>query len=281
MEMNKLTILMLMMIVTLSSCRKLVQDEFDDFESFITINSISEAGDSLKVYVSLTDEYNDMQLVKVANADIEIYNQNNDLLLLAKQAEGEYVFDYIVQENDTFNMIVNVPDYGQVSASCYVPQHSEILDAVVTENLWINDEGEACPNIKFKVLNDRSRGMYFYVAVRVFEKDAYSVDGFSFNNELVLSLFDNIGNNSDYIEQDINFARSGWSSSAVDYAYQIVLKSFDESTYHYLGSLEKYYEVSSPDFSTYSIIPTNFYSNVQNGYGVFGAYSFSISDTIK
>jgi hypothetical protein len=66
---NKL-VLAVMIILGITACRKLVQDEFPEFENKITVNTLIGAGDTVRLYLAYTDELNENPLEIIENADI-------------------------------------------------------------------------------------------------------------------------------------------------------------------------------------------------------------------
>lgn len=274
--------ILLVLSILSASCRELVQDEFPDFENKVTVNTIIKSNSPIKLHLSLTDELNSTPLSNIQNAEITLTTQSAETIDFEHVAEGVYSSDYIAKETDTFNLSINVPDKENISADCYIPQSDEIIDAVVSENTWVNSESELSPSIYFKIKNNKNQLLYYEALITVFS--AYQTTQhkkYNLEDEYIIQLFDNSTEKNDFIEKNIKFQYYKSSNIKKKYFYLLTLRFVDSNYYKYAKSLKAYDESRNPIFSGSSIIPTSLYSNVKNGYGIMCAYSQIISDTLK
>lgn len=255
-----------------SSCRKLVQDEFNNFDNKITVNSILIQAEYAQLHVSLTDELNALELSNISNSSIIMYNQDSVLLSFNYVENGTYVSDYIVKENDSFKLEV-FTDNDCVSAECLIPNKPGILDFYVNENGWVDNEGRLQPQVNFTTLNSNSKEQYFEAYILIYDETADYVD-----EEFPVLYFDNVGINADNITKRVKIQHHSFSYPPEKYKYQLIIKSVDFNYYQYVKSLDDYNLSRYPDFSNSSIVPTNLFTNIENGYGVFCGYSYAISD---
>ncbi len=280
--------------ILFSSCRELVQDEFPEFENKVTVNTLISAGDSVKVYLAYTDELNANPLKTIENAKIKMSNQDWDNISFTHQSNGVYVSDYIAQVNDTFNLTVTVPDKDIVSSSCVVPEPIEIIDADVEPFGYVDDEGVASPLVHVKIKNDSDLAFYGVVYIRAYSKeprysvdldnpeDSYSVDTVYILEEdyRPIATIDNINESGEFLEKEIEAIRIYYSNLVTSRAFQVKLRTVDCNYYTYLNSIGAYEVGRNPDFTNSYIAPFNFYSNIENGYGIMGAFSEFETDTI-
>lgn len=273
--MKKLLLICIPVLFISSSCRKLVQDEFNDFDSKITVNSILIEDEFAQIHISLTDELNEYELKNISNAGIEMYNQDSVLLSFNYVENGIYVSDYIVKENDSFKLKVNT-DNDCVTAKCLIPESPEILDFYVVENAWVDDEGRLKPEVHFTIVNNKFENQYFEAYILIYKETDLSLE-----RGYPVLQFDNIGKEIDSISQIVKIGITSYSYPPEKYKYQLIIKSVDKNYYEYVKSLEDYNLSRYPDFSNSTIVPTNLFTNIENGYGIFCGYSQAISDTIE
>lgn len=269
--MKKVLIICISVLFISSSCRKLVQDEFNDFDSKITVNSILIEGGNAKIQLTLTDGLNEKELQGISNAVIEIYNQDSVLLSFNYVENGIYVSDYIVRENDSFKLKVNTGN-SSVTSECLIPGKPEISDFFVIEKAWVDDEGNLQPEVNITISNCTSEEKYFEAYILIYNETAdYVIE------EFPVLYFNNIGSNADSISKSFKIQHHSFSYPPSNHQYQLIVKSVDRNYYKYVKSLDGYNLSRYPDFSNSSIVPVNLYTNIESGYGIFCGYSQAIS----
>ncbi|MDD3686639.1 MAG: DUF4249 family protein [Bacteroidales bacterium] len=273
--MKKLLILCIPIILLSSSCRKLVQDEFDNFDKKITVNSILIQDEFAQLHLSLTDELNPSELTNINNAVIEMFNQDSVIISFAYVGNGIYNSDYIVKENDYFTLNV-LTDNDFVNAKCEIPERPEIFNFYVNENGWVNNEGILQPKVNFTIPNNTSQEQYFEAYIVIYNETADNV-----NEEYPILYFDNTSFCTEVISKSIKIEHHSFSYPPEKHQYQLIIKSVDKNYYYYVKSLEDYNLSRYPDFSNSSIVPLNLFSNIENGYGIFCGYSHASSDIIQ
>ncbi len=273
--MNRVLLVLFLLLLLNISCRKLVQEEFDNFENKITVNSILVQDQIAKLYLSFTDELNEHELGIINNANVEMYNQDSVLISFNYIENGTYISDYIVKENDAFKLKI-ITDNDSISAECLIPKKTEILHFLVYENDWVDNEGILQPKISFTIPNIISKELYFEAYLIIYNGTAdYVIEEFAF------LFFDNIDDKNENISKLVKIQHSSYSYPPENYQYQLVIKSVDLNYYKYVKSLNDYNLGRYPSFSNSSIVPSNLFSNIENGYGIFCAYSQTISEIIK
>jgi hypothetical protein len=280
-----------------------VQDEFPEFENTVTVNTLISAGDSVKIYLAYTDELNENPLETIENAEITMSNQNWDNISFTHQGNGLYISDYIAQVNDTFNLTVVVPNEDIVTSTCVVPEPIEIIDASVDLYGWVDDEGIASPLVHLKIKNDPNKAFYGVVYAQIYsEEQSYLENPYytddpdcseapfyldsilyiytSCQDYKAIGTIDNITENGEFIEKELGIVRTSFQYPVPKYAFQIKLRTVDYNYYTYLNSIGAYDVGRNPDFTNSFIVPSNLYSNIENGYGIMCSYSEFETDTI-
>ncbi len=276
-----------------SSCREFVQDEFPDFENAVTVNALIGAGDTVKVYLAYTDELNGNPLEIIENAVISMSNQNLVTNNFTHQGNGLYVSDYVAQVNDTFNLTVIVSGEDTVTSSCVVPKPIEIIDADVEPYGCVNDEGVAIPLTYVKIRNNFDNAFYGVVYFKSYVKEprisedlnnpgAYIIDTvFVLNSDYkAIGTIDNINELGEFLEKEIEVFKLFDSNRIISVAFQFKLRTVDYNYYSYLNSIDAFEVSRYTDFSNSYVVPSNLFSNIENGYGIMGAFSEFETDTI-
>lgn len=273
--MRKLLLICIPIFLINSSCRKLVQDEFVDFDNKISINSILIQDEYAQLYISLTDELNASELLNISDAGIELYNQDSVLISFNYAENGIYVSNYIVKENDRFKLKVTT-DNDLITAECSIPEKPEILSFFVNENGWVDNEGILQPKANFTIPNNNSKELYFEAYILIYDETADNVI-----EEYPILYFDNAGMNVDEISKSVKIQHHSYSYPPQKHQYQLIIKSVDMNYYNYVKSLADYNLSRYPDFSNSSMVPSNLFTNIENGYGIFCGYSRTFSDIIE
>ncbi|MDD4218386.1 MAG: DUF4249 family protein [Bacteroidales bacterium] len=276
-----------------SSCRELVQDEFPDFENTVTVNTLIGAGDTVKVYLAYTDELNGNPLEIIENAVISMSNQNLESIIFTHQGKGLYVSNFVAQVSDTFNLSVIVPGEDVVTSSCVVPEPIEIIDADLDPYGCVNDEGVAIPLAYVKIRNNFDNAFYGVVYFKSYVKEprisedlnnpgSYTVDTvYVLNSDYkAIGTIDNINELGEFLEKEIEVFKLFDSNRIISVAFQVKLRTVDYNYYSYINSIGAYEASRYPNFSSSYIVPSNLFSNIENGYGIMGAFSEFETDTI-
>lgn len=279
--MKQIIVVIFILGTIFSSCRKLVQDEFPVFDKEITVNSIISADDSVKLHLSYTAELNQTPLETIGDADITMINQNDECIYFTYQGNGVYSSEYIARENDSLTLTVVVSGKDTAKSSCVVPKSIPIMDVKIDSYGWINDEGDASPLAHIKVKNNLTKSIYGVVYARMYVENSWNPNTIQLDNDYKpIGTFDNNNNNNEYIRQSFGIIKTSLSGSNTSQAYQILIRSVDYNYYTYINTLKANEFSKYIDFTNSFIVPTNIYSNIENGYGIMCSYSQSETDTI-
>ena len=268
-------IIIIGLILLCSSCRELVQDEFDSFENKICVNSILSTDKPVNIHLSTTDELNDCALAYLEDAVIEMYNQDSIFLNFTYSGDGQYSSDYSVKEGDVFNLKIKNANES-IGSSCEIPEHAEILDFYVNKNAWVDETGHLQPEAHFTIKNQTGESQFYEAYVIIYDSTASYVE-----EEYPILYFDNEGESENTITKDVKIEMQSFSYPPIAYKYELIIKSLDRNFYEYINSIEDYLPGRYPNFSSISIVPLNLYSNIENGYGIFCGYSYSKSKMIE
>ena len=280
------------LLLAVSSCRKLVQDEFITPPSTPVINSILIAGKPLEVHTSFTANINASDIETIEDADISLFVDGVFVENLAHAGNGFYLATTIVEEMKTFKCEVAVPDYETIICIDSIPEKPTIFEIEHINEAGRNEEGTTYPAIRLTFANDTSVTLYFEVTIRLFvyeeERLAFLekiTDPLIINEGLPIALFSNQFINDTVYQLTLNYTTG--LESAIDGIWHTVLfplivefRNVSYDYYQFAKSAYLYEEGRYPDGLAAQTSVFNTYSNIENAYGIFAGYSVYQSDTI-
>ena len=289
-----LTLFIATLLLAFPSCRKVVTDKFPDYPQKITVNSIAKAGEPLTVNVSLTGNVNDVSLPVVDDAEVQLYINGCFAETLIYEC-GIYISTIVANENDSLECVVAYKG-DTAKCHCIVPQKEIPLGFEYIENAGVDDWGEVMPSLLTTISNYESSRKYYEIKIFTIENYSTTINDINAcgvemrgitdpiikNEGLPLPLFSNELASGNQFSVNLTFLPQcqSWSNGKMDIRPLIVrFRAVEENYYkftrmHYLYTEGRYSEgiVDNP-------VMFNAYSNVENGLGVFAAYTEYV-DTI-
>lgn len=282
-----------MILLFTVSCRELVTDEFPDFTTVPTVNSILIKDSIIKVQVSLAGKLDTNRLALVDNAEVLLYVDGNFRETLTLTDDGMYSSSTVVEPRRNYRCDVSIPGYEPVTCNDAIPMPAAISNIIHIDNAGKDEEGMTYPAVKFTFTNNPSEKQYFEVAIRLIRGRYENVaalktitDPVLLNEGLPLALFSNESITGSSYSMTINY----FTGSASSYnggqmqtdLYPVVLEFRSVSQDYYKFVKQKYlYELGRyPEFMAASTTAAPLFSNIKNGYGIFAGYCSVRSDTI-
>lgn len=276
-------------ISALTSCEKEIPLDKEVKEPKIVVNGIFSANETIRVHLSESrDILYEGFLPDLTTGTVQLFDADNVLLgEFIHEAYGMYVLENVIPESGKiYHLKVSAPGYNSVTASSETPSIIAIsqIDTVragdrMKYEITFQDDVNQQNFYELKMINltyyfDEEMGEYYP-----------SVSPYFCSNETIIQ------NSSGQTEgeycstsmlfSDASFNGQNFSFSASNYFYQdstfvaITLSSVSNDYYKYKISLAKYQETQGSPFAQ----PVQVYSNIENGFGIFGGYS-SYSDTL-
>ena len=287
------TLILVVSITLLFSCRKLVQSEFADFKQVPTINSVLKADSQLKVHISLASKLDTNELKGLDNAQVQLYVEDVFKELLTSIGNGVFTSTTIVKPLKKYECRVDIPGYESVSCISSIPKPSHLRDIIHISVAGKDQEGMTYPAVKFTFSNTKNEKSYYEARIRLIEfgseqiADIYNiVDPVLLNEGLPLSVFSNELITDTAYTMTINYITGSASSSnggtvhTILYPFILEVRSISYDYYQFARQKYLYDTGRFPEFGLSSNQAFQLYSNVKNGYGIFAGYSAVISDTI-
>lgn len=282
----------IVLLLTISSCRKLVQGEFYTPPHVPVINSILIPGKPVEVHASFSANINASNIETVEDADITLYINGVFVENLVHQGNSLYASATSVEEGKTYKCEVLIPEYETVICSDSIPKTPVVIDIEHINEAGRNEEGTTFPAIRIAFANDTSTTQYFEVAIRLLaygeEKLAdleRITDPVLIEESLSIALFSNQLINDTVYQLTLNYITGSESASNgiwhTDlFPLIIEFRSVSYDYYQYAKSAYLYEEGRYPDGLASQTSVFNTHSNVENAYGIFSGYSVFQSDTI-
>jgi hypothetical protein len=276
------------LVLVLSSCKTLVTDEFPDFKSVPTVNSILVEGKPLSVEVSLTGGLDSLPLSIVTNATIDLYINGKFSEQLDYTEDRNYTSTAIVEAGKEYKCKVVIPGRDTIVCSQTLPKPSPILNVEHINIAGRDDEGTTYPAIKLTFSNDPSERRYYEVFIRYFQGAITIhtiIDPVILNEGLPIALFSNELIQDSIYTMTLNYTNGQSSSSnggpfrTTLFPIVVELRSVSYDYYRYKKQYYLYAEGKDAGI-TESMTASPLYSNIESGYGIFAGYSVFATDTI-
>lgn len=300
--MKKLFFLLSVSLIYIS-CEKVIPFEGDVNTPKLVINSVFESDSTFKVHVSSSRSVIDTSSFEnIDDAVVTIKDGNGNVIeVLNHVVNGFYKGLVLPEENTTYILEVNHPNYAKITASDSLPSPiiinsvdtSTILDPINGNRLRISmnfDDPEN--NQNYYLLETYS--VNEYLIVENLDTIEYELDTTKQFMVLTDEVFQNGGSpwrdqglfndllfNGQNKTLEIEIPNENWSGSedGYDWSYKtltlrLYLHNITVSYYYYRTSLELFQNASGNPFAQ----PVQVYSNIENGFGVFAGSQISFFD---
>ncbi len=293
------------LIFILSSCENLLVKELDledfDFKKQLVLNSaINSTSDSIVAFISenVSILNSEERLVFIENATVDLFFEGIKIadLQLGNDKRYHYKFMDANRPIGNYEMVVNHPIYGEVTANTEIPVDVPILDLKFIEDAGydplLDNQTSA---IQFKIIDPPGKQYYaFQILTDQIVQDTFidGTDTFYYETQISIDpsmIADpNIANNQNgkyYVNDDtfdgkeyliyIRFAVYNFNleSVPVKELFKLKWEVLSKDYYNFNTSLDKYFRTS--DFGLFSE-PVTVHSNVQNGLGIFAGVNSKI-----
>ena len=249
---------------------------------------LSPQYDTISVY--LTNSQPLFSIVKSVSeinlATVEISNDNQNWTQIPyNKASKRYLLpqsQFPITEGKTYYIRASAANYESISASCIVPFWREIN--LMPEGISASSprDGFSWPILSFSWNDYRGENNYYaFISYgRPWWDDSYSrLESKYMNEEDSKVVISDEGKDGEKISVSTTIWESGYSAEWItsednqlyDSVYILAIQT-DKHTFLFENSVASYDGMGF--ISIFTIEPTLIYSNIKNGYGVFGAMTF-------
>lgn len=275
----------------LISCEKEIPLDKEESAPRIVVNGIFSAGDSIRVQITQSrDILYEETLPSLPDATAQLFDAANNLLGTFTHLNGEYyqLESFVPSANSSYTIRVTHPNFNEVSATSYVPK---IVSINAIDTLRKGDK----MSYEIKFLDDPSVTNYYAITLTklsyylddltgdtIFYAEEYfttpeiyvqngssDIDGSKWGN---IFLFSDASFNGQSCSFTAQHDKAVWEDTVIAI---VSLRSISEDYYKYSLTIDKYLQTQGSPFAQ----PVQVHSNVENGFGIFGAYSV-YSDTL-
>lgn len=299
MALNKITLLTFILLST--SCIKEVDYLAPPFTSQLVLSAIINPDSLIKAHVGKTIAITDTSSAIVENASVLLFENGVPIDTLDYQSDGWYVSDVYPQVGFSYRLETFYPGFSSVSSECKVPPPPQIDSFFFIVGETLDQEG--LPITRFTLrLNDPDPNINYYELIlysgnpldpiiqpmpttTIIQLDDPTLIADANWNYAPSTLFfsDALFNG---MTGEVSFNMKWGGYPTVDSPpYYIELRNISSSYYQYLKSwsVHRFNQNSTqntqdPLTLLFQGDPVELYSNVNNGYGIFGAYNQILKD---
>lgn len=266
------------------SCERTIEFDGETKKPKLVINSTFNSVDTFKINLSNSLAVIDNGDLKYINdAEVKLYDEKDDLLgFLENKQKGTFVLsDKALEVGKSYKVTVEKEGYTSITASDIIPGQPTILK--VDTLRMQGREGEKHLGFELSLKDPKGKHFYmieFWMSIdeemggvgsqllyfssrdpNIFGYTSTDNQGWS-GNQLILT--DNAFEGQEY---KLNLRTDTYPFDA-EFVENVELRvsSISEATYSYYTSLQIYQENEFNPFSN----PVQVYSNVENGFGIFG-----------
>lgn len=288
----KYSIFIIFLTIILGSCTEETNIFFGETPKKLIVNSIIGTDSLFKVQVYLNKNVTDpAPFVKPENAIVKIYENDQYIETLPYMNDGKYKSEtFIPKEDNKYTVEVEVPNYPTAKAEIVIPKSVKIKSYEITTAQVGDMEGK---RIELTLTDPIGSENYYYVEIN--RVDAFTLQhlgkvyiGLVYENNEIPLFNTPIGN---IINQGLLLDDKAFNGNTVDIAFTTtdILSFSEKENVKLILSLKtvpkEYFDYFmnvvaqiNEQESVFSTAPTNVYTNIQNGLGIFIGYS---RDTVE
>lgn len=293
--MNKLQIICtILLFLCLSSCRKLIQEDFPDFNNDWVIHNLMVAGDSIEVEIKRTTSVNGLGNPPIKDAKIQLHSENGTYDLIYVDSTATYRLNQIIETDINYHFTVfNASDELITSFNQVIPPPQPILSIEHLDVAGTDEEGVGHPAIIIEVPNNPVKE-YFFVNIKLLSNSDWSNTAFLLNIEdpvilnegVLLPLFSNELMNGNSQKVVINYT-TGSASNTIEgplvaqlYPLIVELWTLNEAYFGFIKQNHQYEESMYPEIGSGNQTAISNFDNIDGVYGINAGYSLVKTDTI-
>jgi hypothetical protein len=289
-------IFILLAALSLSSCEKEIEVKVPPYTSKLVVNSINQVGEPATFQVSRSvgmTEYNYNKNLNLTNAKVLLYGDGVLVDSVAyDQVTGTYKGNHATVAGVTYKTVVAAPGYNDISAMSVAPSMVEMKNVTRIKQARLNGDGEMQDEIRITFDDPAAAGDYYILSFKMVNTATdtpVNLGCINTTEAAIESIYDeNIDNTTCLSEGDIFFRdelfngktremrffilSSYLEKMSPDINLFIVLQHVPESYFRH----RKTYLYASENSGNPFAEPSRVYTNVQDGYGVFGVLNADV-----
>lgn len=276
----------------LTSCIKLLQEDFPDFNNDWVINNIMIAGDSIEVEITKTTSVNGEGNPPITDAVVQLRIENETFDLSYDENSATYKLNEQIETAKDYQFEVFEASGKLISSfNQIIPPPQPILNIEHIDVAGTDQEGVGHPAVKIEVPNNSSNE-YFFVNIRLlreFNDNRTQIikieDPVILNEGVPFPLFSNELMTGKTQEVLINYTTGSASSNGgpfVSRLFPLVVElwTLNEAYYEFIKQNYQYENSRYPIIGSGNQAAISNFNNIDGAYGINAGYSFVKTDTI-
>lgn len=288
-------IILLLALISLTGCVKIIDDDFSAKDPKLVLNAALSTDSSLTINLSRTynifDNESDKNLPFIDGAEIGLFENGNWIFDLENPGYGYYVKPGFYPETGTeYRIEATSKGFAGIESKTTIPSPVQITEfdtvVLVIMDEFYGDEIRYIGYLTYKdpagtsnsyrlrckmwIKNDDGEIIRMDQYLWVFDNDYYFYD--NANGNLLWNDKYSDGKEVEirFVYYSNNFYKSVKPDEQDTLTFVFSFETLNQEYYTYLKSLNRYYESGGGDnpFSE----PVVIYSNIENGYGIFGGF---------
>ena len=289
----RLTLFLFFLLVVVSACRQLVQDEFPDMEPVPVVNALLQPGETALIELSQAGKLEPGALPWIDNASVLLLDESSSPIPLQFVGEGKYTSEVVLEAGIRYTCRVEGKNFSVLEAEDRIPNRPRLLKMNHIENAWKDEEGVTNPAVALTFQNPLGEEAYFEVLIHLFPENEEERlaeikninDPVLIHEGLPFALFGNSSMPDTTYTLLVNYTTNssfsdGGPFKAQLYPLEVELRRVSKHYYEYRKSLYLYEQGRYPQVIGGVVSSFNLYSNIQSGYGIFASYSSVRSERI-
>lgn len=288
-------------LAILSSCEKEINVKVPEYKPALVINSSTEAEDTIRVMVGKSIsilKYNRNHDLNITDAKVVLYKDQVAIDTLKYDAwAGIYNSKTVAKTGSQYSIKVSSNGFDDASAITTVPSIVPIMSIVRQSQARVDIDGIPQDELKITFDDPATIGDYYIVSIVKESKDNGLTEFTSCINTTdasVESIYNESIDQNTCLSGNAIFFRDGLFNGArkelrlfVNSQFlepfimngdtvrtQVILKHVTEDYFKF----QKTYMFASENVDNPFSEPTNVYTNVKNGYGLFSALSYHVEE---
>ncbi len=226
----------------------------------------------------------------IDNASIILFESEDFIGNLNNIGDGKYKFEHLqINENSEYRIVVSIPNYGNVEAKTTMPENIE------TEFSFGVEDNSTDIIINQKFIDPANKSNYYYTNIKTIIYFSNNVIDttiiLNFNSPMYQNLYG--GNGSIFHDRMIDGQNFNCRININQYGFKIRDRENDTTYYcdsaliipqlHAINyyTYQFYSDIYTQDYNNSNLFsePYLVHSNIENAYGIFGAY-YQQTDTL-
>jgi hypothetical protein len=274
--------ILIVILTSFHSCKKVIEIDLPPGDSKIVVNSFITDGHFVRVHLSKSISVLENAIPDCNDATVVLFKDNviTDTLYLM----GGYYYSHIRPERAyKYSLKISVPDMDPVSCEDIIPEKTVIQSCSLNPSVMTNGDGFVINELKLDFQDPPGPNFY---EVKLEAEDVNYINDmglwFMNNSDPIITstgLLDYNPGTLIFTDKMFDGKQSsvkvyyGLQSWVGDYYLKITFRSISESYYKYKEKLFPYLFSQQNDIFTGMSEPVQLYSNIPGGYGIFAAYS--------